>query len=379
MTNQTASETMLKQFRRVGFVSLSRPTLRRLLRLFCCVTVLGTINLLTVAAARAEGDSCELEEIKIGFRGKTCPFQDYTITLNGAVASGFGTQCVSFEQFPNFTNKAWTSLKVDKTYQVTAGTALCITHINFDVPEGYVMYIDEVESKTIFKTNGGQIFSGDGDWNVVVRKKCPCGKDAPAQATPENGSVIWELGMGKLRDGRSAERISIREKILTPSIYTPAVLVYSAPAKTSEVDVIRNGDGSLRQVKAPQTLADVVVINSSEYEIRYYQPADVGAKVGGVYTLTGQPDVTWNVKNPEPATTTKLQILKIENGVTTDKTEYVWDPLIDSWTLSTGWSPSTGTYARIEAKLVSYPTQMSDVAGNYTKTTNAIDRAAKNI
>ena len=351
----------LKHFRKFAAGNCHNSCLRVFSRLLCCqAAAFSMIILLALAnSVRADENSCELDEVKIGFRAKTCAFQDYAITLNGEVASGFGTQCISFIEFPNFTNKAWTSLKVDKTYQVTAGTALCITHINFDVPEGYVMYIDGVESKTIFKTNGGFVFSGDGTWNVVVRKKCASGTDSIGQATPSNGNVIWEVGMGKLGDGRSAERISFREKILSPSIYTPAVLVYSPPAKTVEVDVVKNGDGSLRQVKAPQGLADVVVINSSEYDIRYYQPADVGAKVGGVYTLTGQPYVTWKIKNPDAAGTTKLHILKIEGGVTVDKTEYLWDPMVDSWTLSTGWSPSTGNYARIETKVISYPTQFS--------------------
>ncbi len=332
-------------------------------RALLCVQVLSiVVSVAGAGAAQVEGDSCPTDGVKVGFQGTICGIGNFFVSLNGEVATGTNTKCLNVVG-GNFTftstNKAFVKLKPDQTYVVSSGTGICVNHINFDVPEDYVLYIDGVESNTIFKTNGGQSFSGDGSWNVVLRKKCPCSKEGIGEADSNVRSVVWEAGMGSLSDGRSAERISIREKMLSSFVYTPSALVYSKPAKTDEVEVIKNGDGSLRQVKAPQALADVVVINSSEYDVRYYRPADVGALAGGVYTVTGQPFVTWKIKNPEPANFTKLQILKIEGGTTTDKSEYVWDPLIDSWTLSTGWSPATGTYSRIESRVVSYPTTTS--------------------
>jgi RHS repeat-associated protein len=96
-----------------------------------------------------------------------------------------------------------------------------------------------------------------------------------------------------------------------------------------------------------------VVISATEYEIRYYRPADVGAK-NGVYAVSGQPFVKWNIKNPEPSTLTKLQITKTQ-GAVTDVSLYTWDAISDSWTLS------TGNGARIETSTISYPTQTSRV------------------
>jgi hypothetical protein len=127
-----------------------------------------------------------------------------------------------------------------------------------------------------------------------------------------NGSVEWSVGLGQLSDGRGAEAIAIREDALSSQIYTPAALLYSPPGKTNEVDVVRNSDGSLRQVKAPQTLADVVVISSAEYDIRYYRPADVGVKVNGIYPVTGQPFTVWRLKIPilQRPTACKFQKLK---------------------------------------------------------------------
>jgi hypothetical protein len=86
----------------------------------------------------------------------------------------------------------------------------------------------------------------------------------------------------------------------------------------------------------------------------FYRSTDVGSKdANGLYILTGAPYVTYTIKNPDPTTTTKLQISKSENGGPPDVSEYTWDSLIDSWTLSR----SNG--ARIETKLVSYPTDTS--------------------
>ena len=321
--------------------------------------LLLSLLLLTLSGSVFAEDSCSLEEVKVGFQAKTCPFFDYEFTLNGTVASGLGTMCHSFEIFPNLTNKAWASLKVDKTYVLEGGTGLCITQVNFDVPQGYSLFIDGIETNTIIKTNGGIIFSGDGEWEIVVRKKCDCGANDAAQTSQRNGSVVWEAGMGYLKDGRSAERLSIREKVLSSAIYTPAALIYSRPEETSvsDVEVLRDGT-TLRQVKAPQALADVFVNTPSEYEIRYYRPADVGPKSDGFYTFLGPPYVTWRITNPDPTTTTQLEIHKVEGGIVTNKTQYTWDPAIDSWTLKTGWISGLN-YARTETRTVSYPTTTS--------------------
>ena len=320
--------------------------------------ILLSLLLLTLSgSAFAQEESCTLEEVKVGFQAKTCAFFNYEFTLNGAVASGIGTGCISFDLFPNLTNKAWASLKVNETYILEGGPGLCITQVNFDVPQGYKLFIDGIETNTIIKTDGGVIFTGDGEWEIVLRKECECGPNDPGQTSPKAGSVIWEAGLGNIKDGRSAGPISIREKVLSSAIYTPSVLVYSPPAKTSDVEVLRNGT-TLRQIKAPQAFADIVVNSASEYELRYYRPADVGPKSGSFYTFLGSPYVTWRITNPDPATTTRLEIHKVEGGIVTNKSEYIWDPAIDSWTLKTGWI-SGSNYLRTETRTVSYPTQVS--------------------
>lgn len=358
MRKQTSFRTALATFRNSFGVNHRHLSGRRWHRLQVAVVgvVLSLAMVAQTAAQTENAASCSRSEaVPVGMQGLMCAFGSFDIKLAGETASGLGFECHGLF---DWTPKVWPKLIPDKTYTVTAGLAICVTSINFDVPEGYTLYIDGLESKTIDKSDGGRILSGDGSWSVVLRKNCNCGKDKPAAAVPRSGSVIWEAGMGTLADGRSAEHISIREKVLTASSYTPSALIYSPPANTTAVDVVRSL-GNLRQIKAPQTFADIVTINSSEYEIRYYAPANVGAKDGGgLYQLTGQPYVTWKITNPTPSTTKQLHIKRYEGGQETDRTEYLWDPAVDSWTMSTGWSPTTG-FSRIETTTVSNPTPTS--------------------
>jgi RHS repeat-associated protein len=319
-----------------------------------CVSIFLVVIVLALPAHAQE--SCSIGKgVPVGMQGLMCAAGGFNIQLAGKTSSGAGFFC---DGQHDWTNKVWPELIPDQTYVMTAGVGICVTSINFDVPPGYTLEIDGIETTTVDKTQGGFIFTGDGSWNVVLRKKCACGKQGAGEGGTTQGSVVFHLGMGYLGNGQSAEQISIRQETLSSSIYTPASLVYSPPARSTAVDVVRDVSGNLRQVKAPQALADVVVINSSEYEVRYYAPANVGTKVNNIYTVTGQPYVTWKISNPSPTTTTKLRIAKLQGGITVDQSDYTWDPAIDLWSLGTGGT-TPGNYSRVETKSVSYPTQTS--------------------
>jgi RHS repeat-associated protein len=330
----------------------------RRLTLNVSLVVLLLLSVLAPSAV-AQKSKCDPREdtARIGFVASVCSFPSFTITLNDATVSGSGS-CDSNNWVTS--NKAYTYLKVNQTYQLTAGTDLCSTHVAFDVPDDYYLEVNGVESET-FDVGGAAKGSGDGIWSVVLRRRCPCSEGgAGASAGPQLGSVSWDLGLGYLPDGRSAEGISLHEDSLSNNIYTPAALVYTPPGMTSDVDVVRSANGSLRQIKAPQTLADIVVISATEYDIRFYRVADVGAKVGGVYSVSGQPFVTWKVKNPNPPATERLQISKIQNGVT-DTSEYIWDAVADTWSLTRGGGTS------VETKTVIYPTPTSRIETSMVK------------
>ncbi|HEX3247804.1 MAG TPA: RHS repeat-associated core domain-containing protein [Pyrinomonadaceae bacterium] len=299
-------------------------------------------------------ESCDTDgDVTIAYKGIMCALIPYTITFNNEVVQGPGDGCVMISAS---TPKTYTKLKLNTHYKMKAEVAICVTTINFQVPPGYTLYIDGQESNQIFKSNAiRSAYSGDGEWDIVVRKSCECGSKKIGAAAGKRGSVVWQSSMGTLTDGRSAYALNVSEKTLSAAIYTPSVLAYSAPGLTSEVDVVNGGDGNLRQVKAPQGLADIVVVNASEYDVRYYSPANVLSKVNGIYGVTGQPFVTWKFKNPDTSSTTRLLIQKIENGTVVDQSEYQWEPITDAWTLRTGWNSGAGTYSRIDSSTVSRP------------------------
>lgn len=319
------------------------------------VRLLFVMSLLVcLASPTLATESCDTEgDVTIAYKGIMCAFQPYKIKFNGQEVPGPGDSCVMISAS---TPKTFTKLRLNTAYKMTAGTAICITTINFQVPQGYTLFINGVEAYQIHKTDAfGSIFSGDGEWEIVVRKNCDCLPNQIGTGPMGLGSVAWQAGMGMLTDGRSAYSLSVREKTLSAATYTPSALIYAPPGLTSEVDVVKNGDGSLRQIKAPQGLADIVVVNPSEYDVRYYSPANIGSKSNGVYALSGQPFVTWKFKNPDPSSLKKLLIQKIENGSVVDQNEYSWESITDAWSLSSGWNSASSSYSRLDSSTVSRP------------------------
>ncbi|MGB7924487.1 MAG: hypothetical protein WCF57_14695, partial [Pyrinomonadaceae bacterium] len=285
------------------------------------------------------------------------------------------------------TNKAVFRMKPDETYFVLSSRFMCGTFINFDVPQGYQLYakVDPIygngdwEKVSTISRTGGFSGTGDGLWQIVLRQECVCcevgGGGTPGEEQgPALGavnaagqpSVMWAVGLGDLADGRSAESISIRQENLN-AVYSPKALIYTSPVTTNEIDTVYvNNDGTVResgsswttdpswsspygivrQVKTPQTFVDVVTISDSEYDLRFYPPESVGAKAGGLYTLTGQPFVTWKIKNPQPGTTNAMSISEIEGG-STESEEIAWDSSIQSWVLSQGAGLSAQTRSSV--------------------------------
>ena len=327
-----------------------------------CVKLILVLLVLVTAtnalwAQSAPCPSCRKTKawVTIGFYAKACARYPYEIRIEGSpVAVGDGV-CAT---------DGWTSTdrilvdlqpNVPYHFSVAAGET-CSSHFNFyDIPEGYKLEIDGVETTTIDKVSE-RGYGGNGTWTVVVREKCDsCGSGPSGTPSgPDLGSVLWGVGLGNLSDGRSAGSLSIREEQLTAISYSPDALIYTPPGHTNEVDITQNASGNHRQIKVPESLADILVTSATEYNIRFYKAADVGSKDGsGLYSLTGSPFVIYTIKNPDPATTTRLQISKSENGGPADVSEYTWDPLIDLWTLSR----SNG--ARSETLLITYPTDTS--------------------
>jgi len=340
--------------------NLSRPGLIALQFFVCLALLIG----LAYSSRAQSCATCKQEKATIGFTGSACSAHNYTITLDGLSITGFGS-CTA-NTWVTASQKGFRQLIVNKTYVVTAGTDSCSTHIVFDVPEEYKLEIDGIEKTVIDKSGGTTKGSGDGSWQIVVRKRCQACEGA-AFGNPGNtnlGSIDWSVSLGNLSDGRWAQSINLIQDSITSAIYTPAALIYSPPGLTNEVDVVRNADQSLRQIKTTEGLADIVVtIAGQEYELRFYRPADVGAKVSGIYSVSGQPYITWKIKNPDPTSIKRLQLSKTQ-GSFTDTNEYAWDSVTNSWTLTRGGGAS------LETKAITYPSATSRSETSTVKESN---------
>lgn len=101
------------------------------------------------------------------------------------------------------------------------------------------------------------------------------------------------------------------------SYHTAMGRIVTPDAVTVGVEPIYEEDGTIRQVwSLGDGLADIVVTEAAvSYEIRCYSPDKVGAKVNGLYTVTGEPHTVWKIENPNPGTNTKVKVTKTVNGV----------------------------------------------------------------
>ncbi|MEN3327398.1 MAG: hypothetical protein V7638_2205 [Acidobacteriota bacterium] len=308
--------------------------------------------------------------VVVGFNGAFCSSGHYRLYINGTLVLNGAAACDAAEY--KRSEDILAGLIQDVPYQIQV-TGACATHLNFfQVPEDYYIEIDGKDRKTIDKA-GDSLGEGDGVWTIVVRKKCECGKQSAGESNgPRLGSIMWDVGLGNLSDGRSAGNISIHTDALQAYHATPVGLIYAPPGYTNEIDMVGNPDNSFRQIKSPQTLADIVIINSAEYEIRFYKNADVGPKdQNGLYTVSNQPFVTWRVRNPNPGTVSQLEISKIQNAVTQTNL-YTWTSATNTWSLTSGG----GT--RTETKVITFAPVTNDRTETFT-VTNASSQVISKI
>lgn len=235
--------------------------------------------------------TCKIPTLR--FRGNYCAEQAFTITLPAETTGSLtkeGAGCGVFTP----TKQTSAKMKPFKAYTLTSsGIKVSTAHIDFDVPDGYRLYIDNEERSTIDVSGLGCV-GWSKSWEVELRG---CGPDdkAGASSGPQLGSVIWSVSLGRLNNGTSAGAIHLHEDQISSAIHTPGLLYYSG--SSSEVEIIKTG-GVLRQIKAPQALADIVILSASEYEVRLYQPSQVGA-FSGVYAVAGNPLTAWRIRNPD--------------------------------------------------------------------------------
>ncbi len=163
-----------------------------------------------------------------------------------------------------------------------------------------------------------------------------CGTNPAGTAHYDVNSIVYWLSLGRSAGSLSSGGFMINAATLDATLYTPAGLTLLI-AGSAGFETIRTAAGMLRQVRTPQALADLVLLNPDRYEIRFYATAQIGARdpLSGIYGVSGSPYITHRFENPDPDRMTRLRITETA-GSAVKVTEYRFEAATATWTLSTG-------------------------------------------
>ncbi len=203
-------------------------------------------------------------------------------------------------------------------------------------PEGVQTVTGRVE---IGRGDHPELNELDVDYTIEgleAQSLCPAGE--PGGLSARLGSVHVQLSLGRASGDTAAGELRLDAEEITSVLFTPAMLTLAAP--TGEVtQAVRTTSGVLRQVRAPQTFADILSTGPARYEVRFYSPAQVGSwdPANRVFAMNGTPFATYVVENPDAGEglTTRLRITEIR-GASTRVTEYAFDAMAREWTLDQG-------------------------------------------
>ncbi len=155
---------------------------------------------------------------------------------------------------------------------------------------------------------------------LMPAPNCPF---TPGTGGENLNSVDAWFSLGSLTGGASAGMLQVKSSQIDETLYTPEMLIFGGPT-SAEVTVIRDDDDFIRQVIAPEAIADVVTVDADTYEVRFYLPSQLGTQdpVTLIYALSGSPYVTHRIENPDVSpTANRLQITEIK-GAQSEATIY---------------------------------------------------------
>ena len=165
---------------------------------------------------------------------------------------------------------------------------------------------------------------------------CSAGFPSPSAST---ASINWSLGLGMIDAVNFAGSLILRSDSISPSVYTPASLSYTPP-ESSKIDIIRDANDDLLQIRVPQGLVDIVTIDATSYEIRFYYPDAFGRKsvfIPKVFPITGSPFETYLFEDPGASDPTLRITRSLGNPLAVfDITEFSFDGTTGTWSLSQG-------------------------------------------
>ena len=188
--------------------------------------------------------------------------------------------------------------------------------LSYIAPDGYELLVNDLPRDLVYQYTGGGWYSYD--YTVELS---PVGRGGQAGAGVFSGiqlgkSVTWDVGLGGLRTGRGAGLISFKEYDLTNNPANRQRLFYAAPSNYVQITSVYDGASgqTLRQVKTPQVLVDIVDLTgdpNAGYTLKFYDPAQ-GTWNGTLYTLSGSP---WRTIKVEQPAATQLKLTETEGSV----------------------------------------------------------------
>ncbi|MEZ5276502.1 MAG: RHS repeat-associated core domain-containing protein [Opitutaceae bacterium] len=230
------------------------------------------------------------------------------------------------------------SLVPGKEYTVTVtGDWVEGYRAHFNPSEGYTVFINGLErnfydaSSTVI--NLDPLIGMPSDSFSIRVEVVPGSNFTPAGvALPlSSGKVVWRVGMGQLRNGKSAGYMAIRQDNLDATTFQISSLIYESPSP--EVDRVPN-TGALSQVRAPFGLVTVTTI-SGGYRLAFYSSAT--GPVNGYYTPSGSAFVTYDITSQS-----NYSIMRIDRtrGSQTSRTELKKATASD-WQMTDWGTPTT--------------------------------------
>ena len=198
---------------------------------------------------------------------------------------------------------------------------------------GYVfIWVDNIQVSVVPKSTATPPGSGPNWLGSVTGGGCStCGGGRTSAAnSPGMGGFSAMFSMGRATVDESAGELRIESSLPSLLLATPANLAYGTNHTGTAVVWASN---QLRQVNAPQALADIVVLNAFSYEIRFYLPSQVVGQADGVYQVSGDSFVTWRIENPDASTNTynRLRLTEIR-GSTVKVYDSVYNTNTCAWT-----------------------------------------------
>ncbi|MEM7392602.1 MAG: hypothetical protein AAF492_09650, partial [Verrucomicrobiota bacterium] len=223
---------------------------------------------------------------------------------------------------------------------VTNDCGVNVSLISSSGPNARV-HVDAGSSNGWFTLRAADSSVDDCDREVEIYvgcASCPQGScTRAAQGFFELGSLVARFGLGQSTvDGTDAGSLALKATTMSPQLVNPNLLKLNS--LDPDVELLRDANHQLRQIRAHQVLADIQVVHDYRYDIVYYYDADVLALNGeGLYNIDGEaePVASFRIENPDGAAAhNRLTITEDRGGILTEYA-YVFDA-------GTGWSLSRG-------------------------------------